>query len=57
MNCKQCNKIKTSSNDFCSKECRNLWVSEFMIKKSKQDKKKFGNTYYLKKSPDEKIKK
>ena len=56
MTCKKCKKEIFGSKEFCSKECRNFWVSEMMIKKSASAKKKFGNAYYLKKTPDDKQK-
>jgi len=49
MICKQCKKEKTIGvREFCSQQCRNLWVSDFMVKKSKKDKKQYGNNYYTK---------
>ncbi len=49
-NCKQCKKpLELTSKEFCSDECRNKWVSELMIKKSKEAKRFFGNKYYAKK--------
>ena len=47
--CENCNSEMTTLNKFCSVECRNSWVSDLMIKKSKKIKKEFGNAYYSKK--------
>lgn len=46
MICKQCKKEFKGPNTFCSKQCRNLAVSDFMVKKSRIIKKKIGNSYY-----------
>lgn len=50
MICKQC---KTKDNlpgrEFCSTGCRNLWVSNLMVKKTVKNKRLFGNSYYIKK--------
>ena len=47
--CKQCEEDAVDGKSFCSSVCRNNFVSSFMLKKSKRDKKEFGNAYYLKK--------
>ena len=47
--CKNCKKATIGERQFCSPLCRNLWVSDFMVKKSKKIKKDIGNTYYAKK--------
>lgn len=52
--CKQCNNKAEGKKSFCSEICRNKWVSDLMVKKSQKIKKKFGNSYYLKKETDEK---
>lgn len=50
MNCKRCGKkVTDTAKQFCSMDCRNVYVSDMMIKKAKKIKREFGNSYYLKK--------
>ena len=47
--CKNCNNVTEVDRMFCSTPCRNSWMSEYMIRKSKKIKKEIGNSYYAKK--------
>ena len=46
MICKQCKKEWFGETTFCSRLCRNIWVSDLMVKKAKKIKKDVGNSYY-----------
>lgn len=49
--CEQCKDkgVSMGSLRFCSMKCRNAWVSGLMINKAANNKKEYGNAYYVKK--------
>jgi len=55
--CKRCGlKNVEGAKNFCSDFCRKAYLSEMMIKRSVEIKKKFGNSYYLPKDTNVKVK-